>query len=162
MTASDYIGYLEHETPDALNEFRSNPGKGGYTIFGAMTGLQGFPWCATFVHAVIGRQDILGRPHPGCRVLARRMRRRKLWRGNDYLPSQGDIIFLSNDGKRIDHCGIVESCDGSTVISIEGNAIDPSGVFSREQGGAVARRERLITDPKIIGFACLDVIKHGN
>lgn len=168
MSAAKWVGYLEHKTPDMLGYFNENVGKGYCTIFAAMlweaqrVNLMGLPWCATFVHAVIGRPEILGRAHPGCRVLARRMKRRKLWRGKDYFPNQGDIIFLANDGKRIDHCGIVESYDGTTVISIEGNAIDPSGVFSPNQGGAVARRERLITDPKIIGFACLDVIKHGN
>ena len=153
MTASDFIGYLEHATPERLHEFTENPGKGGCTIFGEMTGLQGLPWCATFVHAVVGRPDVLGRPHPGCRVLARRMRRRKLWRGKDYAPKSGDLIFLANNGKRIDHCGIVESCDGATVTSIEGNAVDPSGAFRPEQGGAVARRVRRRDDLRILGYA---------
>lgn len=159
MTASDFIGYLEHTTPERLHEFTANPGKGGCTIFAAMlweaqrVNLMGLPWCATFVHAVIGRPDVLGRAHPGCRVLARRMRRRKLWRGKDYAPKSGDLIFLANDGQRIDHCGIVESCGGESVTSIEGNAIDPSGTFRPDQGGAVARRVRRRDDFRIIGYA---------
>jgi hypothetical protein len=155
MTASDFVGYLEHRTPERLHEFTENPGKGGYTIFGAAAGLQGLPWCATFVHAVLNRPDVLGRPHPGCRVLARRMKRKGLWRSKDYTPKPGDLIFLANNGKRIDHCGIVESCDGSTVTSIEGNAVDPSGVFRPEQGGAVARRTRALTDPRLVGYAAI-------
>ena len=156
MIAVDWIGYLEHATPDRLNEFRANPGKGGCTIFGAMTGLQRLPWCATFVHAVIRRPDILGRPHPGCRVLERRMRKKGLLRNKDYLPKNGDIIFCSNNcTSRVDHCGIVEACDGKTVTSIDGNTIDPSGVFPPGRGGAVARRTRKLTDPRIVGYAAI-------
>lgn len=159
MSAAKWVGYLEHKTPDRLGYFNENVGKGYCTIFAAMlweaqrVNLMGLPWCATFVHAVLDRPDVLGRPHPGCRVLARRMKRRKMWRGKDYLPKPGDLIFLANDGKRIDHCGIVESCEGETVTSIEGNAVDPSGVFRPEQGGAVARRERRRDDFKIVGYA---------
>lgn len=160
--AAQWIGYLEHQTPDYLGDFRANPGKGYFTIFGLMIqitqgiNLQGLPWCATFVHAVISRPDVLGKAHPGCRVLARRMKRKRLWRNRKYRPERGDLIFCTNEPhgrRRINHVAIVEGCDGQSVISIDGNTKDASGVFTAEQGGAVDRRVRDLADCHIIGYA---------
>ena len=161
--AKDWIGYLEHQTPDLLGVYRANPGKGGCTIFAVLVAmsqginLQALPWCATFVHAVINRPDVLGKAHPGTRKLARRMRRRGLWRGRDhYIPESGDLIFCTNhpdDTRRINHVAIVEDCDGKTVSSIDGNTHDTSGTFQWEQGGAVDRVFRELDDAKIVGYA---------
>lgn len=154
---TEWLGYLEHATPERLLEFTENAGKGGYTIFGELTGLQGLPWCATFVFAVHPNAKRLGRPCSGVVTLARRMILRQRWRKRSYLPKRGDLIFLRNSPSGlIDHCGIVEICDGSTVASIEGNAVDPSGVFRPDQGGAVARRERQRGDPRIVGYANME------
>lgn len=160
-----WIGYLEHNDMRHIGLYRSNAGKGGYTAFAEIVrqkckrNFQGLPWCAVFIHScfvsVYGRKGarrLLGRPHAGTRVLARRMRRKGLWRGKDYTPVAGDIIFLANDGKRIDHCGIVAESDGETVTSIDGNTVDPSGFFEEKQGGAVALRDRKVTDQRIIGY----------
>ena len=48
-----------------------------------------------------------------------------LWQDRGYVPQPGDIIFFDwgGDGTS-DHVGIVESCDGSTVKTIEGNSGD--------------------------------------
>lgn len=47
------------------------------------------------------------------------------WQSRGYAPSPGDIIFFDWEGDGItDHVGIVESCDGSTVTTIEGNSGD--------------------------------------
>ena len=160
--AKDWIGYLEHQTPDLLGVFRANPGKGGNTIFSTLLimsqgrNLQGLPWCATFVHAVINRPDVIGKAHPGTRKLARRMRRRGLWRGRDYLPEDGDLIFCTNHPEgpgRINHVAIVEAAGDQEVVSIDGNTHDPSGVFPWEEGGAVDRVIRRLDDPKIVGYA---------
>lgn len=155
-----WIGYLEHADERLLGVFTANAGKGGCTIFADMlrtdqgAELQGLPWCATFVHAALARPDVLGRAHPGVRVLARRMFLRGLWRGKTYVPQPLDLIFLTNrKDRRISHCGIVETANETEVISIEGNAVDPSGVFPIERGGAVARRVRARTDRKIVGYA---------
>lgn len=160
-----WIGYLEHNSLRHIGLYRSNAGKGGYTAFAEIVrqkckrNFQGVPWCAIFIHScfvnVYGREGakrLLGRPHAGTRVLARRMRRKGLWRGKDYTPATGDIVFLANDGKTIDHCGIVTDADGETVTSIDGNTVDPSGFFTEEEGGAVALRDRKVTDIRIIGY----------
>jgi hypothetical protein len=116
--------------------------------------MQELPWCTTFIHAVFDRPDVLGRAHPGSRVLYRRMRRKGLLRGRDYTPQKNDLVFLSTrtDG-RVSHCGIVESADETQVTSIDGNTVDPTGFFEPAQGGAVARRVRKRTDPVIVCYA---------
>ena len=48
---------------------------------------------------------------------------RHRWASRGYSPKPGDIIFFDfeRDGE-MDHTGIVESCDGKTVTTIEGNS----------------------------------------
>lgn len=165
-TAKKWVGYLEHQTNDHLGFYTENIGKGGCTIFSMIIArhyrhrnFSGLPWCATFVHAVFleafGKekaQDLLGKPHPGTRVLARRFRRRRCLMGRDYIPIPGDLIFLHNGDGRISHCGIVEKVDGSIVTSIEGNTTDPTGQFEPHRGGAVAVRTRDLTNPAIVAY----------
>jgi len=45
------------------------------------------------------------------------------WANRGYAPKPGDIIFFDFDHDGVmDHTGIVESCDGKTVTTIEGNS----------------------------------------
>lgn len=165
--AKKWVGYLEHQDSDLLSIPNANIGKGSHTIFAEIIAkhypwrvFQGLPWCAVFVHAVfleaLGKNQskrILGKPWAGTRLLARRMKNKGLLRDKDYLPKPGDIIFLTNSGSRVEHCGIVIHSTPTTVITIEGNTVDPSGHFEPDYGGAVAQRERELSDPKIINFA---------
>ena len=169
-TAKKYIGYLEHGSNDLLSIDTANAGKGGCTIFAAIIqkhyrfrNFSGLPWCATFVHAVcieaLGKtqaQKLLGKPHPGTRVLARRLRRRKQLMGKDYTPKPGDLIFLHNGDGKISHCGIVDQVDGDAVITIEGNTVDPSGTFPPGKGGAVAVRKRKLSHSAIVAYGRLE------
>jgi len=169
--ARKWVGYLEHQSNDLLGIFDTNVGKGGCTIFAALIqrhyrlrNLSGMPWCATFVHAVAieayGKEkarQLLGIPHPGTRVMARRLRRKGRLMGRDYIPHPGDIIFCHNGDGRISHCGIVEAVEGGTVVSIEGNTTDPAGTFPPDRGGAVAVRERNISSDTIIGFGNIPI-----
>ena len=171
--ALKYVGYLEHANEELLGVFTANPGKGGYTVFSEMIrrhyrrrNFQGLPWCAVFVFAVyleaMGKdaQKLLGKPHPGTKVMARRFRRKKRLRDRSYRPRAGDIIFLSNfQNQEIGHVGIVVDRDERMVYSVEGNTIDPSGVFLREEGGAVALRGREFSDPAIV---CYGEIREGS
>ena len=171
--ARGYVGYLEHADADLLGVYNANVGKGGYTIFSEiirkhyrLRNFQGLPWCAVFVFAVyleaLGKEaeKLLGKPHPGTKVLARRFRRKKRLRGKEYRPKKGDIIFLSNfQNEEIGHVGIVTGTDEKMVYSIEGNTIDPSGVFEKADGGAVALRGRVFDDPAIV---CYGEMREGS
>lgn len=162
-TAQKYIGYLEHMTNNMLSMYHANLGKGGCTIFAHIIAraykrrnFSGLPWCVTFVHAVfieaLGKKQarkILGKPHPGSRVLMRRFKRKGRLTDN---PKAGDIIFLTNGDGKINHCGIVVGVEDGNITTIEGNTTDPSGVFEKHEGGAVAQRVRELTDPKIICY----------
>jgi hypothetical protein len=62
--------------------------------------------------------------------------------GTGYTPQPGDIIFFDWDGAySSDHVGIVESCDGSVVYTIEGNSSD-----------AVNRNNYNINSSSILGY----------
>ena len=156
-------GYLEHHSKTLLGVYTANIGKGGYTVFADMIlkrcgrNLQGVPWCAVFVHAVINRIDLLGKPHAGTKVLMRRMKRRGYWRGRTYVPQAGDLLFCGFDKEHraIRHVGIVLSVKDGDVISIEGNTVDPSGHFAPDEGGAVALRRRRLDEPILFGYGAI-------
>ena len=47
------------------------------------------------------------------------------WAGGGYTPHPGDTIFFDFEGDgELDHVGIVETCDGKTITTIEGNSGD--------------------------------------
>jgi hypothetical protein len=86
-------------------------------------------------------------------VIARRFRRKKSLRDKTYKPKAGDIIFLSNfQNEEIGHIGIVIGIDEEMVYSVEGNTIDPTGIFKPEDGGAVAIRGRKFDDRSIVSY----------
>lgn len=155
-----YAGYLEHKDFKFLNDPKENAGKGGYTIFAEMVkakygiDFQGKSWCTTFIFAV--HPGIFGKPCTGVYTLVRRMIYHLRWRKRSYTPRYGDLIFLRNNKKEIvGHVGIVLDAYDQIIRSIEGNTVDFSGVFSPEQGGAVAIRERDRRDCHIVGYASM-------
>ena len=104
--AKAWVGYLEHATNDLLGVFTANIGKGGYTIFSVIIqryyrwrNFSGLAWCATFVHAVCleaygvdKARKLVGKPHPGTRVLARRLKRQGRLKGREYTPQPNDLV----------------------------------------------------------------------
>mgnify|MGYP002682146982 FL=1 len=93
----------------------------------------GFPsrveWCAIFVSWVADQNGFIadGRfpKFAGCSVGESWFRSADAWQERDYQPSPGEIIFFDWHGDGFpDHVGIVESSDGSTVYTIEGNWAD--------------------------------------
>lgn len=68
-------------------------------------------------------------------------------RTSGYTPKAGDIIFVSWGGTGgYSHVGIVESCDGTYVNTIEGNTGDTPGYYK------IRRNEFTINDPRITGY----------
>ena len=155
-----WLGYLEHATPEDLQHPTINVGRGNCTIFADMvrqrTGidLQGLPWCATFVFAVHPNATTFGEPVPGVKTLMRRAKARGLWRGRDYDPREGDLVFVRTPWF-VHHVGIVLEVDDETIISIDGNTSDPSGIFRPGEGGAVALRIRSRKGRQIAGYAVI-------
>lgn len=84
-------------------------------------------WCACFVSwcgdqcgyikaGIIPKYAICG---DGANWFKERHR----WASRGYSPKPGDIIFFDFDHNgSMDHTGIVETCDGKTVTTIEGNS----------------------------------------
>lgn len=69
---------------------------------------------------------------------------RGLWQngGGSYIPKKGDIIFFDYEPNgESNHVGIVESCDGTTVYTIEGNS-----------GNCCKRIEYSIYSAQIMGY----------
>ena len=175
IEAKKWLGYLEHNDNHFIGLFNINVGKGGYNVFAEIVrqkckrNLQGLPWCAVFVYAVflnaygkVKTKSILGRPHAESRNLARAMRRRKLWRDNTYRPNAGDIVFIANRGKRIDHCGIVAEVNDDGFTCIDGNTVDPYHRIDSYEGGAVAEREHSFKDSRIIGYGLTGGVENAD
>ena len=64
------------------------------------------------------------------------------WQSGGNVPTPGTIIFFdwNHDGSS-DHVGIVESCDGTTVHTIEGNS-----------GDAVKQNSYTVNSQSILGY----------
>ena len=122
--------------------------------------LQGLPWCVTFVFAVHPGARRLGAPCAGIRGLLRRLFLRGRLRGRAWHPRAGDLVFLRNDpAGGPEHVEILLETDGEYLVSIGGNARDPSRRFPPGYGGAVDIRCRDAQDPKILGFGKLHDLK---
>lgn len=93
----------------------------------------GFPyrveWCAIFVSWVADQNGLISEglfpKFAGCSLGESWFKSNNLWQDGGYCPAPGEIIFYDWDGDAFpDHVGIVESCDGNTVYTIEGNWAD--------------------------------------
>ena len=153
--AAKYIGYKEKASNKDLYSFEGNAGKGNYTMFQeelAKAGFwnnnkQGYEWCTSFVAWCFWRlcgnveaKRILcltGDYGASCLSWA------KYYAAQARLftkPKVGDQFFQrGSDGKPC-HTGIVESVNGNTFVTIEGN-----------YGNAVQRVTRYL-DSTVYGF----------
>ena len=103
-------------------------------------------WCACFV-SWCGEQcgyiesGVMPK-HSYCPTGVEWFRSRGQWQDRNSIPAPGTIIYFDWGGDGVaDHVGIVESCDGSIVYTIEGNAND-----------AVKRLSYSIGSTKIMGY----------
>lgn len=102
------------------------------------------PWCAIFVSWCANQAGVATSIIPkyaSCDLGMEWFKKRNLFKlRGAYVPKKGDIIFFGVPTDS-NHTGIVESCDGRKVHTIEGNT-------SR----MVARRVYDLTSTRIIGY----------
>ena len=106
-------------------------------------------WCACFV-SWCGDQcgyiesGVMPK-HSYCPTGVEWFRSRGQWQDRNSIPVPGSIIYFDWGGDGIaDHVGIVESCDGSTMYTIEGNA-----------NNACKQLSYAVGDRRILGYGTL-------
>ena len=121
------------ECPPNSNNVRYNTWYYGREVHGSS-----YPWCMVFVQWVFDQAGVkLPVRTASCGALMRAAQSAGCWVTGDYRP--GDVVIYDfPGGAATDHCGIVESVDGSRVSAIEGN----TSAASDADGGAVERRAR--------------------
>ena len=121
------------ECPPSSNNVRYNTWYYGREVSGAA-----YPWCMVFVQWVFNQAGVkLPVRTASCGALMRSAQSAGCWATGDYRP--GDVVIYDfPGGAKTDHCGIVESVDGSRVSAIEGNTSSTNNA----DGGAVERRAR--------------------
>ncbi len=124
-------------------DYTEHPAGSNRTKYGAFMGLDGQPWCLSFIVWCFQRAGFpLYRGTGSCTAFVERYRRfspTQLVRG-DYRP--GDIVFFDFTGRqrKTEHVGLVTavSADGELLTTIEGN----TGTGSNTNGGCVMQRQR--------------------
>ena len=121
------------ECPPNSNNVRYNTWYYGREVSGAA-----YPWCMVFVQWVFDQAGVkLPVRTASCGALMRSAQSAGCWVTGDYRP--GDVVIYDfPGGAATDHCGIVESVDGTYISAIEGNTSSASDA----DGGAVERRAR--------------------
>ena len=121
------------ESPPSSNNVRYNTWYYGREVSGAA-----YPWCMVFVQWVFDQAGVkLPVRTASCGALVRSAQSAGCWVTGDYRP--GDVVIYDfPGGAATDHCGIVESVDGTYISAIEGNTSSTSDA----DGGAVERRAR--------------------
>ena len=121
------------ESPPNSNNVRYNTWYYGREVSGAA-----YPWCMVFVQWVFDQASVkLPTRTASCGALMRAAKAAGCWVTKGYQP--GDVVIYDfPGGAATDHCGIVESVDGTYISAIEGNTSSASDA----DGGAVERRAR--------------------
>ena len=121
------------ECPPNSNNVRYNTWYYGREVSGGA-----YPWCMVFVQWVFDQADVkLPVRTASCGALMRAAKAAGCWVTKGYQP--GDVVIYDfPGGAATDHCGIVESVDGTYTSAIEGN----TGSGSDADGGQVQRRNR--------------------
>ena len=121
------------ESPPKSNNVRYNTWYYGREVSGAA-----YPWCMVFVQWVFDQAGVkLPVRTASCGALMRSAQSAGCWVTKGYQP--GDVVIYDfPGGAATDHCGIVESVDGTYISAIEGNTSSTSDA----DGGAVERRAR--------------------
>lgn len=123
---------------------KESPAGSNKVKYSTWYGLTG-PWCVMFVMWCCNQAGVdLPIRTASCSALRAAAQSAGMWVTGDYRP--GDIVIYDwgKDGKP-DHCGIIETVGGSSVVAIEGN----TAIGNDSNGGEVMRRTRTLS--QIIG-----------
>ena len=106
-------------------------------------------WCACFVSWCADQCGYIESgiipKHSYCPTGVEWFRSRGQWQDRNSIPAPGAIIYFDWGGDGVaDHVGIVESCDGSMVYTIEGNA-----------NNACKQLSYAVGDRRIMGYGTL-------
>ena len=151
------LGYQEKASNNNLNAPNDNVGDANFTKYGAFTGANGAPWCASFVSWVFDQA------YGGDKAKAQQALRgpysasvSNLWNNfkNGSMsnePQPGDVIIYKNGTS---HTGIVESVNeaNKTFTSIEGNTSGTPEGFDRDGGIVAEKKDRPWSYSKVTGF----------
>ena len=109
------------ESPPNSNNVRYNTWYYGREVSGSA-----YPWCAVFAAWVFDQAKVkLPIRTASCGALMRAAQSAGQWVTGDYRP--GDVVIYDfPGGAKTDHCGIVESVDGTYISAIEGNTSSAS------------------------------------
>ena len=133
---------------------------GNITDYGKFMGMDKQPWCASFVSWVMDKtfngdkaarnKALRGGPDAAVSTLWSQFKSANAMTNS---PQPGDVIIFKNNGAS--HTGLVETVNGNTITSIEGNT--GSGNEYNRNGGVVARHKWTLgdgssLDKKLTGF----------
>lgn len=137
-TASDLLAVARGELGIKESPANSNRVKYNTAYYGREVSGSAYPWCAAFVWWCCQQAGVaLPIKTASCSALRTAARSVNMWVTGGYKP--GDIVIYDWDGDGVaEHCGIVESVDGSVVTAIEGN----TSTGNDSDGGEVMRRYR--------------------
>ena len=123
---------------------KESPAGSNKVKYSAWYGLTG-PWCVMFVMWCCQQAGVdLPVRTASCSVLRAAAKSAGMWVTSDYRP--GDIVIYDWGGDGVpDHCGIIETAGGASVVALEGN----TAVGNDSNGGEVMRRTRTMS--QIIG-----------
>ena len=130
----------------ALTQLGNEGGQPYWSWYGFSSRVE---WCACFVSWCSDQCGYIESgvmpKHSYCPTGVEWFRSRGQWQDRNSIPAPGTIIYFDWGGDGIaDHVGIVESCDGSTVYTIEGNA-----------NNACKQLSYAVGDRRILGYGTL-------
>lgn len=121
---------------------KENPPNSNRTKYGAFSGYDGQPWCASFVDWVFSQARKTGligaalKPFVYCPTGVQWFHEYERWFS---APQVGDLVFFNFSGGALaEHVGLVESWGMNTLGTIEGN----TAIGNDANGGEVMRRTR--------------------
>lgn len=156
--AQNEVGYLEKASNQSLENKTENSGKANFTKYGAWIGVNGQPWCASFVcwvfaTAANGDKDIAKKLLFGDlsasanKIYTNFQNAQRI----DKTPKPGDVIFFHwNSGHAgANHVGIVIAVNGTSISTIEGNT---SSKLDDINGGGVSQKQYQTSNAAILGY----------